>query len=180
MPSIHPHLKILSPSPTTISFTVTTSPPRQSFAAHCIHWFLLGIRALIALVTLLFLASRYLQSEILLSVYISEKLDLIPWSYLGTSSAAILFLTLRRFHIGRSCFFGLFDRTRGFPICNNAHSALQRNLFLRYERSASRLAVFPPIICCQLLLDSFQRPRSETSLSTRLSGASKSDTISQL
>lgn len=103
MPSIHPHLTILSPSPTTVSFTVTTSPPRQSFAAHCTHWFLLVVRALIALVTLLFLTSKYFQSEILLSSHLLQKLDLVPWLYIGTSSAVILFLTLRRFHIGGSC-----------------------------------------------------------------------------
>lgn len=104
MPSIRPHLTILSPSPTTISFTVKTSSPRQSFAAHCTHWFFLSIRALLALVTFVFLASKYFRSETLPSVYISEKLDQIPWTYLGSGSAIILFLTLKRLHIGGSCF----------------------------------------------------------------------------
>lgn len=126
MPSIHPHLTILSPSPTTVSFTVTTSPPRQSFAAHCTHWFLLGVRALIALVTLVVLASRYIESETLLSVYVSEKLDLVPWLYVGAISAVILFLTLRRFHIGGSCFSGPLYCTRSSPFLNYAYPHCRR------------------------------------------------------
>jgi len=141
MPSCYPHLTILSPSPTTVSFTVSTCPPRQSFAAHCTHWFLLGTRALIALVTLLFLASKYFQFESLLSVYISEKIEILPWSYVGTSSAVILFFTSRRFHFGRSCFLGtsmiftslhvttlLIQSCRGIsPYVTNArHSNQQR------------------------------------------------------
>ena len=100
MPSIRPHLTVLRPSQTTVSFTVSTFSPQQSFAAHLTQWLLLSLRALLALVFSLILATKYFHLHHHLLGPLSAKLDLVPWLYLSASAVLALFLVFRRFHTG--------------------------------------------------------------------------------
>ena len=100
MPSIRPHLTILRPSSTTVSFTVSTSSPSQSFASLVTIWLLSGLRVLLAALTLLILAAKYLHLHSSYLACIFNGLDLVPWPYVCTSAAVALFLVFRRFHTG--------------------------------------------------------------------------------
>lgn len=115
MPSIHPHLTILRPSPTTVSFTVSTSSPPQSLASHLTHWLLFGTRILIASLIFVVLLSRYSESDILVSIYISHKINSLPWSYVLSSAAVGLFLVLRRFETGMLLMLKSYSRLDRLP-----------------------------------------------------------------
>ena len=104
MPSIHPHLTILRPSSTTVSFTVSTSSPPQTFASHVTTWLLLGFRVLLAALTLFVLAAKYLHLHSTFFTCLSDGLDLVSWLYVCTGAAVALFLVFRRFHTGMLCF----------------------------------------------------------------------------
>ena len=99
MPSIRPHLTVLRPSSTTVSFTVSTSSP-QSFASHVTIWLVSGLRVLLAALTLLVLAAKYLHPHSSSLASILNGLDLLPWPYVCTGAAVALFLVFRRFHTG--------------------------------------------------------------------------------
>ena len=100
MPSIRPHLTVLRPSSTTVSFTVSTSSPPQSFASHVTIWLVSGLRVLLAALTLLILAAKYLHLHSSSLACILHGLGLLPWPYICTGAAVALFLVFRRFHTG--------------------------------------------------------------------------------
>ena len=178
MPSIRPHLTILRPSPTTVSFTVSTSSPPQSFAALASHWLLLALRLLAALATSLVIAAKYLEPAPLLLNPLSERLNPIPWSYLAIFSVVALILVFRRFHTGMLC---LLENLFRHPLSLNVPSILnvpvQKSLSSPYALSASKPAASLLTICCRPLHALFRHLRSAISSSMRLFGGSRSDTI---
>ena len=96
------HLTTLRPSPTTVSYTVSTASRRETLPSRAIHAFLLLLRILIGLATLAVLYSKLLKSFRYIPIVVSDAIDEWPWSHVGPLSFASFFLVFRRFHTGTS------------------------------------------------------------------------------
>ena len=119
MVSIRPHFTVVRPSPTTVSYTVSTVSPQRSLAAHCVTWLSLALRAFLGVLTFSILATKYLDRTPVFCAPLSRVLEPLPWLYVGSGCAVALVLVFRRFHIGELytdhfwpdlffCFFLLF------------------------------------------------------------------------
>lgn len=100
-----PHLTTLRPSPSTVSYTVSTASPRQTFPSQFLHYFLLLHRILLGLSTLLVLYAKTTTldidtSLIPLLVPLSDYLGGYPWVQVGPLAFTSLFVVFRRFHTG--------------------------------------------------------------------------------
>lgn len=102
MLNTRPHLTTLRPSPTTVSFTVSTSLPPQSFASSITHWFLLALRILIGIMVVLVHLAKYLDPAPPILAFLSDRLDTTPWLQIGLASSITLYLVFHRFHTGMS------------------------------------------------------------------------------
>lgn len=101
MLTTRPRLSTLRPSPSTVSYTVSTASPRQTFPSQLLHYFLLLQRILTGLVTLLVLCAKAFDDNIpLLLAPLSDYLLRLPWVQVGPLAFASLFLVFRRFHTG--------------------------------------------------------------------------------
>ena len=108
MLTTRPHLTTFRPSPTTVSYTVsTTSLPSESFTfAHATHWFLLSLRVLVGVSAVWVLLARYyhpVEEEAARFGLVERGLLLdggVPWIYLAPSALGVLVLVLRRFGTG--------------------------------------------------------------------------------
>lgn len=102
MVSIRPHFAVVRPSPTTVSYTVSTTSPHRSLTAHCLKWFSLALRGLLAVLTLLIIAAKYSDQAPPSLLALSRTLKPVPWLYVGIGCAVALVLVFRRFHIEES------------------------------------------------------------------------------
>ena len=100
MLSTHPHLSILRPSPTTVSYIVSTSLPPQSLASHFTHWLFLLSRVLLGTLTLLLLSAKYLDPTPQDLPFLPNSLRTTQWTYIVPLSIGVLLLVFRRFHTG--------------------------------------------------------------------------------
>lgn len=102
MLTTRPHLTTLRPSPSTVSYTVSTASPRQTLLSQCLHYFLLLHRLLLGLITLLTLYARAYgaNSRVPLLAHFSDRVGRYPWVQVGPLCCASLFLVLRRWHTG--------------------------------------------------------------------------------
>lgn len=100
MPTTRPHLTTLRPSPSTVSYTVSSAFPRQTFPSRFLRYVLLLHRILLGLVTLLVLCAKAFESIPSLLAPLSEYLSRVPWVQVGPLASASLFLVFRRFHTG--------------------------------------------------------------------------------
>ena len=102
MLTTRPHLNTFRPSPSTVSYTVSTASPRQTFASHFLHYFLLLARILIGLATLLVLFTKAFEPSSPQFTSLSTYLTKYPWVQVGPLAFTALFLVFRRFHTGIS------------------------------------------------------------------------------
>ena len=123
MLTTRPHLSTFRPSPSTVSYTVSTASPRQTFASHFLHYFLLLARILIGLATLLVLFTKAFEPSSPQLTSLSTYLTKYPWVQVGPLAFTALFLVIRRFHTGISSSSSsppsLFPETQ-----SNAHNTL--------------------------------------------------------
>lgn len=100
-----PHLTVLSPSPTTTAFTVSTSVSPRSLSSHLLHHLLLLSRVLLGLVTIVILHAKapYTSAQVAL-FSTSNYITPIPWTVLAPSALVSLLLVFRRFHSGTFIF----------------------------------------------------------------------------
>lgn len=94
------HLNKIRPSPTTVSYTVSTASPRITLPSLVLHAFLLIVRVLIGLLTLLILYTKAFGPLSSLLDYTSQQIDQYLWSRILPLSFVSLFLVFRRFHTG--------------------------------------------------------------------------------
>lgn len=99
MLTTRPHLTTLRPSPTTVSYTVSTSLSSESFTNHATHWLIIALRMFIGMLAIFLLLARYEFTQ-LLSSSLSEKIIAVPWTYIAPSSLVALYLVFRRFYTG--------------------------------------------------------------------------------
>ena len=102
MLTTRPHLTTFRPSPSTVSYTVSTASPRQTFASHFLHYFLLLARILVGLATLLVLFTKAFEPSSPRLAPLSTYLTKYPWVQVGPLAFTALFLVFRRFHTGNS------------------------------------------------------------------------------
>ena len=101
MLTTRPHLTILCPSPTTVSFTVSTASRRETLASQCLHYFLLGLRIVFGLTTLAVLLAKSFEHFKYLPDFLSNLIERVPWSHIGPLSFASFYFVFRRFHTGK-------------------------------------------------------------------------------
>lgn len=100
MLTTRPHLTTLRPSPTTISYTVSTASRRETLRSKLFHHILLSLRIILGLATLAVLLAKSLDDfHYMLNSWL-EYIDKAPWSHVGPLSFASFFLVFRRFHTG--------------------------------------------------------------------------------
>ena len=102
MLTTRPYLNTFRPSPSTVSYTVSTASPSQTFASHFLHYFLLLTRILIGLATLLVLFTKAFEPSSPQLTSLSTYLTKYPWVQVGPLAFTALFLVFRRFHTGIS------------------------------------------------------------------------------
>lgn len=101
MLTTRPRLTILRPSPTTISYTVSTASPCDTLPSRVAHAFLLLLRILLGVATSAIVLSKTFRSfSSYLPSVVSEAIEQWPWSHIGPLSFASFFLVFRRFHTG--------------------------------------------------------------------------------
>ncbi|KAL2054929.1 hypothetical protein ABVK25_004751 [Lepraria finkii] len=102
MLTTRPHLTTLRPSPTTISYTVSTASRRETLRSKLFHHILLSLRIILGLATLAVLLAKSLDEfHYMLNSWL-EYIDKAPWSHVGPLSFASFFLVFRRFHTEES------------------------------------------------------------------------------
>ena len=101
MLTTRPHLTTLCPSPTTISFTVSTASRRETLASQFLHHFLLGLRIVFGLTTLAVLLAKSFENFQYLPYFLSHHIEKAPWSHIGPLSFASFYFVFRRFHTGK-------------------------------------------------------------------------------
>ena len=100
MLTTRPHLTVLRPSSTTISYTVSTSLPLQSIPSYVIHWLVLAIRLIIGSFTFSALFVKYFNVTPSFLDRFWKSIVNVPWIYAVPILFGALFLVLRRFHTG--------------------------------------------------------------------------------
>ncbi len=109
-----PILRICKPTPTTVSFTVSTRPPIQSFTAWTFHKILLASRIVLGLCTILTLWLKWRPPSVSAPSSVIQVLTernvvahatrwighQLPWRYLVPASLGCLAIILRRGYIG--------------------------------------------------------------------------------
>ncbi|CAF9920893.1 hypothetical protein IMSHALPRED_005033 [Imshaugia aleurites] len=99
MLTARPHLTTLRPSPSTVSYTVSTASPRQTLPSQLLHYILLLQRILLGLITTLVLFSKTFSTPFPpLSAYLAR----FPWIQVAPLALATLFLVFRRYHTEES------------------------------------------------------------------------------
>ncbi|KAK0514264.1 hypothetical protein JMJ35_002881 [Cladonia borealis] len=102
MLTMRPHLTTLRPSPTTVSFTVSTASRRETLASQFLHHFLLGLRIVFGLTTLAILLAKSFEHFKYLPHFLSHEIEKAPWSHIGPLSFASFYFVFRRFHTEES------------------------------------------------------------------------------
>ena len=164
MLTTRPHLTVLRPSSTTVSYTVSTSLSSESFTTHATHWLLLALRVSIGLLAIFILLARYLESTKLVPSSLSEILVSVPWTYIAPSSLGALYLVFRRFYTGMSPVLHVF---KVFAVLK-AHLSLQKSPSWLSALSVSKPVASRLTIFSRLRHASSRPRRSGTCLSTKL------------
>lgn len=102
MLTTRPHLTTLRPSPTTVSFTVSTASRRETFASQFLHHFLFGLRIVFGLTTLAVILAKSFEDFQHLPYFLSLHIEKAPWSHIGPLSFASFYFVFRRFHTGKT------------------------------------------------------------------------------
>lgn len=107
MLSTRPHLTTLRPSPSTVSYTVSSASPRQTLPSRLLHYLGLLFRMLLGFATLLALSAKGFDTSSAPSFFrplvpLSEYLAEYPWVQIAPLALTSLFLVFRRFHTGKS------------------------------------------------------------------------------
>ena len=131
MLTTRPHLTTLRPSPTTVSFTVSTASRRQTLASQFVHHFLLGLRILFGLTTLAVLLAKSFGNFQYLPLFLSHHIEKAPWSHIGPLSFASFYFVFRRFHTGKTfhkrvIFFHLICKT--FYVLTDMFASTEESL----------------------------------------------------
>ena len=134
------HLSILRPSPTTISFTVSTRSPHQCLAFQTLDYLLLLLRLILFVSTITVLAAKYADSAPSYIEALSVRVAPISWSYIVPAAIAILFLTFHRFHTGISLSFLIPSPSPQAPTNNYHHPGLTPPSVLPTEESLLTLS----------------------------------------
>lgn len=166
MPSTRPHLTTLRPSPTTVSFTVSTSLAPQSFASSVSHWLLLGLRILIGILVVLIHLAKYLEPAPTILAFLSDRLDATPWLHIGIASSITIYLVFLRFHTGMSFRTSYLSSLKRLKI----NFRLQKNLSWSSAPSVFRQAASRLIISFRPQRASFLLRRFAIFLFTKLFG----------
>ena len=145
MLTTRPHFTTLRPSPTTVSYTVSTSLSSESFTTHATHWLILALRIFIGILAIFLLLARY-ESTQLLSSSLSEKIIAVSWTYIAPSSLVALYLVFRRFYTGMP--FNLhvsqsFTFVKGSSVSLEESLLVVRSLGIQTS-SISPYYLFPP------------------------------------
>ena len=98
-----PYLTTLRPSPTTVSYTVSTASRCSSLASLMLYYIVLSIRMVlgVSILTMLFVKTYEESLPYFLSQYPLAQIHDYPWSHVLPLSFCALFLVSRRFHTGR-------------------------------------------------------------------------------
>ena len=102
MRTTRPHLSIYRPSPTTVSFTVSTASPHRTLTSHLLHHLSLLLRTLLCLATLTILYLGLFTAPHPSLRPLSALVSQYPTSHILALSFIALFLVFRRFHTGTS------------------------------------------------------------------------------
>ncbi|MCJ1275432.1 hypothetical protein MMC21_003235, partial [Puttea exsequens] len=98
-----PHLTTLRPSPTTVSYTISTASPRTTLPSHILHGILLLLRILLGLATsTVLLLKTFPESLVSIPPTITASIEQQPWSHVSALSFVVFFLVFRRFHTEES------------------------------------------------------------------------------
>ena len=113
-----PHLTMLRPSPTTVSYTVSTASSRSTLPSLILHHVLLSIRLVLGLSILLLLYVKAFDPPLPLSLsyYPILHVDEHPWSHVIPVAFIGFFLVLRRFHTGTSLAFGFSQESHAIIV----------------------------------------------------------------
>ena len=96
-----PHLTTFRPSPSTVSYTVSTASPRQTFPSQFLHHCLLLLRILLGFATLTTLGAKFFNNPSFpLLASLSAYLAAFSWLQIAPLAFTSLFLVFRRFHTG--------------------------------------------------------------------------------
>lgn len=124
-------LRILQPTQSTVSYTVTTRPTPRSLTASIVHYIALQLRVVSGLCTSLLVWTKWRltfeQSTRLLATVMGSGFedtlikvaDFCEWMYLAPGALILLFLVFKRGYTG-------MDTSRNMLFL--AHGPLQRNL----------------------------------------------------
>jgi len=97
-----PHLTTLRPSPTTVSYKVSTASLRKTLSSQLIHALLFLLRILLGLTTFLTLLLSVFAAPFDVLNPLSDYVLQYPFSHIGALSFISLFLVFRRFHTGKT------------------------------------------------------------------------------
>ena len=99
---MRPRLSTLSPSLTTVSFTVTTARPHDTLPTVAFHGLLFLLRMIVGLAACVMIYTKAFESDSTPAslIQIADYVKATPWSYLGPLVSASLFLVFRRFYTG--------------------------------------------------------------------------------
>lgn len=95
-----PHLSTNRPSPTTVSFTVSTASQRQTLTSQLAHYILLLLRTILGLSTLSVLYISTFEPPIEALKPVSDRIADVPFSHIAALSFVSFCVVFRRFYTG--------------------------------------------------------------------------------
>ncbi|KAM0796698.1 GPI-GlcNAc transferase complex, PIG-H component-domain-containing protein [Usnea florida] len=103
MLTTRPHLTTFRPSPSTVSYTVSTASPRQTFPSHLLHHCILLLRILLGFATVTILGAKFFNNAPLpLLAPLSAYLETFSWLQTAPLAFTKSLLTLRTLGIQTS------------------------------------------------------------------------------
>lgn len=100
MLTTRPHLTAIRPSPTTVSYTVSTASPQDTLASAALHPALLVLRLVMGIATAFILFIKLFNVSFdgleTFATFIHDQ----PWSHVAGLGFASFFLVFRRYHTG--------------------------------------------------------------------------------
>ena len=101
MLTTRPYLNTFRPSPSTVSYTVSTASPRQTFPSQLLHHCILLLRILLGFATITILGAKFFNNPPLpLLAPLSVYLETFSWLQIAPLAFTSLFFVFRRFHTG--------------------------------------------------------------------------------
>ena len=93
-------LSIFSPSPTTVSYTVSTASGQESYLSLALHLALYALRIIIGLIVFLCLGVKLTTCNVLGLEILNIYLRALPWSQAWLFTVISFYFVFRRYHTG--------------------------------------------------------------------------------